>query len=409
MDRTVQSEIHHRNVHATGMLLRAVYVSHSPDDRAGAELALLELVQGIVESGAMDVHVVVPADGPLRRRLTAFGVQTSVIPELTWTDIRWIDRQRWFRFRCLGYVLRRARSVLRLARLLRELRCDVVVSNTSTVIAPALAAQIARVPHVWYVHEFGVSDHAIEYDVGYERSMNLVGKLSRQVVVPSLAVGSALRTWIAPNQLRVISCAVEGLDPLRVSEDDGTWRLVLLGRKSPGKGQMEALEAVAILRSRGMPVRLRLVGGGDASYIATLHERARRLGLEPYVESIDHSADVARHYEWAHVVLMCSSAEAFGRVTVEAMKAGRPVIGARAAGTAELIRDGENGFLYEPGDVEGLASKVALVVSDPHRMAEVARNAQDWAFRHFSLDRYVREFASVLYEAVGITRAESIA
>lgn len=369
---------------------------------------MLELVEGVVASGAVDVHVVVPAEGPLRRRLTSLGLEAPVIPELGWTDIRWIDRRRWFRSRRVGYVLRRARSVLRLARLLRELRCDVVVSNTSTVIAPALAARIMRVPHVWYVHEFGVSDHAFQYDIGYERSMRLVGQLSRQVIVPSLAVSSALRKWIDPHRLRVVSCAVEGVHPLRASEDDGTWRLVLLGRKSHGKGQMDALEAVAILRGRGCPVRLRLVGGGDASYITTLHERTHRLGLEPYVEFVDHSPDVAEHYEWAHVVLMCSSAEAFGRVTVEAMKAGRPVIGARAAGTAELIRDGENGFLYEPGDVEGLASKVALVVSDPHRMAEVTRRAQDWAFRHFSLDRYVTEFTSVLYGAVSVSRSEPV-
>lgn len=375
-----------------------VYVSHSPVDSAGAELALIELVQGIAASGGIHLHVVVPAEGPLFRRLLAAGVSTSIISDLTWTDFP--STRSWPVTRLPKYVMRRIRSLIRMVGLLREFRCDVVVSNTSTVIIPALAAWIMRIPHVWYVHEFGREDHALRFDLGYERSMSLVGKLSDRVLVPSHAVSSALQQWIAEDQIRVVYCAVDGPLPLDPPAHDDTWRLVLVGRKSPGKGQLDAVNVVAWLRRRGQPVRLRLVGGGDADYIEVLRNRARGLGIQNYIEFVDHTPSVAPHYEWAHVALMCSRAEAFGRVTVEAMKFGRPVIGARAAGTAELIREGENGLMYEPGNVEDLGSKITQIASHPQRWADLTHSAQQWALELFSVERYVADFTDALKEAL---------
>lgn len=361
---------------------------------------MVELAKGIVESGAIELHAVVPSEGPLLSRLTSFGVTTSVIPHLTWTDFTSLRQHSPSLNTLLRYGAQRARSVGRLLRLLRRHRYDVVISNTNTIVTPALAAKLTRTPHVWYVQEFGEMDHGLHYDIGFERSMALIGKLSCRVLVPSEAVRSMLQQWIDPNQLRIVLYAVYGPEPLPDPRDDGTWRLALVGRKAPGKGQREALDAVAELRRMGHPARLRLVGGGDPSYVNTLRDHARMIDIEASVDFVGATAHVAEHYEWAQVVLMCSRAEAFGRVTVEAMKYGRPVVGARAAGTAALIRHGENGLLYDSGNAVDLASKVAQLMSDPERTATLTRRAQQWAQETFSLERYVDGFTTELREAV---------
>lgn len=381
-----------------GPVVKAVYVSHSPADSAGAELALIELVEGIIETASMELHLVVPAEGPLFRRLTSIGVPISVIPHLTWTDRPSGSRLASF----IRYAVQRGRSVCRIIALVRRLRCDVVVSNTSTVFTPAVAAKLMGVPHVWYVHEFGVKDHDLRYDLGFERSMSFIGKLSRMVLVPSRAVSSVLEEWVDPDKIKVIPCAVHGPSHLAPFEHDGEWRLVLVGRKSPGKGQTDAVDAVAALRRMGHPVRLRLVGGGEGRYVESLRERARRLDVDQYVEFVEPTPQVVDHYRWAQIVLMCSNAEAFGRVTVEAMKYGRPVVGADAAGTAELIRDGETGVLYRSGDAEDLAAKIVASMSDPERMAGIAHRGQEWAERSFSLPISVAAFTSILHEAMDV-------
>ena len=68
----------------------------------------------------------------------------------------------------------------------------------------------------------------------------------------------------------------------------------------------------------------------------------------------------------ADVLLMCSRYDAFGRVTVEAMKLGKPVIGAKSGGTTELISEGFNGLLYTSGDHMELTGKIRYMYDHPH-------------------------------------------
>ena len=97
---------------------------------------------------------------------------------------------------------------------------------------------------------------------------------------------------------------------------------------------------------------------------------------------------------------VCSRAEAFGRVTVEAMKCGVPVIGARAAGTAELIKDGQTGLLYQPGNVGDLADTIEKLISNGEMRARLAEAARRWAHETFSRARFARQFLALAHEAL---------
>jgi len=114
---------------------------------------------------------------------------------------------------------------------------------------------------------------------------------------------------------------------------------------------------------------------------------------------VAETAAVIDHYSWADLVVVCSRDEAFGRVTVEAMKAGKPVIGARSGGTAELIREGENGLLYTPGEVAELAGAIRRVAHDRILAGRLAECGRGWASETFTSDRYGELFALVLEES----------
>jgi CheY-like chemotaxis protein len=90
--------------------------------------------------------------------------------------------------------------------------------------------------------------------------------------------------------------------------------------------------------------------------------------------------------------------EAFGRVTVEAMKLGRAVVGARSGGTPEIIRDGFNGFLYAPGNARDLADKIEQIARDPDGARRMGERARRFATDMFSLERYGGEFMDLLRE-----------
>jgi glycosyltransferase involved in cell wall biosynthesis len=82
------------------------------------------------------------------------------------------------------------------------------------------------------------------------------------------------------------------------------------------------------------------------------------------------------------------------------MKCGLPVVGARTGGTVEVIRDGWNGLLYEPGDALDLAVRVEALIRDPRLADRLARTAQAWAQSKFTTKNYVDSFMDVASEVV---------
>ncbi|MHB1836470.1 MAG: glycosyltransferase, partial [Solirubrobacteraceae bacterium] len=118
------------------------------------------------------------------------------------------------------------------------------------------------------------------------------------------------------------------------------------------------------------------------------------------VRLLPHRADPARTVADADVVLMCSQSEALGRVTVEAMKLGRPVTGAAGGATPELVRHGFNGFLYRPGDPDDLARWLSVCAQDRGSLGAMGERGRSWARETFNRERYGAELEAALASAL---------
>jgi glycosyltransferase involved in cell wall biosynthesis len=134
------------------------------------------------------------------------------------------------------------------------------------------------------------------------------------------------------------------------------------------------LEAWRLAAPRVPDAELRIVGKGPrAGLVAELVDElpgqtAWRLSLT--------TEEVARALDDATVLVLPSRSEGMGRVIVEALCRGRPVIGSRVGGIRDLVRDGENGILVEPGDPHALADALVRVLGDrgvAERLAAAAR------------------------------------
>jgi glycosyltransferase involved in cell wall biosynthesis len=98
----------------------------------------------------------------------------------------------------------------------------------------------------------------------------------------------------------------------------------------------------------------------------------------------------------ADVLLLCSRCEAFARVVVEAMKAGKPVVGTRSGGTVEQIQEGFNGFLYNPRDYKELAAKIKYLHDHPEEARKMGETGRRWAMRTFTREQYREKLAEIL-------------
>lgn len=380
--------------------MKIAIVSHSAA-LGGAELVLLELVTGLIARG-VSVHVVLPGEGPLTGRLENAGARTWTVGYEWWAALRGSGSDA---ARRSG---RNIVAVLSILALLRRLGPDVVLTNTLTIPSAAVAAKMLRIPHVWYLHEFGQKDHGLRFDLGLRWSVRLVNWLSARIIVNSHAVFDEFSRHVPSGKLRLAYCGVEVPDGLTRCPDlpERPFRLVLVGLKAASKGQEDAIRAIGLLRERGRDVRLTLVGPGSPEYVLRLGELTREIRADDAIDFVAFTEDRHRYVQQAHVALMCSRAEAFGRVTVEAMKLGLPVIGSNRGGTRELVRDEETGLLYSPGDPSGLADRIDRLYRDRELRERLGRNAQAWARATFSVARHTTEVMEVLAEVTSAdTRA----
>jgi glycosyltransferase involved in cell wall biosynthesis len=173
----------------------------------------------------------------------------------------------------------------------------------------------------------------------------------------------------------------------------------MVARRRRSKGQQDAIAAVGRLARAGVDVELELVGAADPDFDAELRRIATDSGAGERVRFIDPHPGHLAHLARADMALTCSRSEAFGRSTVEAMKYGKPVIGAAAGGTEELVHREWNGLLYAPGDVAGLARCIERLADDRPAAQAMGERGRAWALRTFNGDIFATEledaFASV--------------
>lgn len=173
----------------------------------------------------------------------------------------------------------------------------------------------------------------------------------------------------------------------------------VVGNIQEWKGQAVFVEAMARVHAAVPAARGLIIGGvhrAGAAYQERLEQRLRELRLTEVVRVTGFRTDIADVMNALDVVAHTSvRAEPFGRVILEGMLLGKPVVATAAGGVPELIRDGETGYLTPPGDADALADRLIPLLQDASRRAAMGRQAQAWARDRFSLERHVEAMSTI--------------
>ncbi len=172
----------------------------------------------------------------------------------------------------------------------------------------------------------------------------------------------------------------------------------IVGHVQGWKGQLLVAEAVARARRQVPDLRCLIVGGVHrlgAEYAERLKERVAAPDLAGHVVLTGARRDVAACMDAMDVVIHASDREPFGRVLLEAMAAGRPVIAPREGGPLEIVVDGVTGLLVPPRDPDSLAAALVSLLGNPARRAAMARAARARASTVFDIDQHARAVEGV--------------
>ena len=136
----------------------------------------------------------------------------------------------------------------------------------------------------------------------------------------------------------------------------------------------DVLQAVRRLREQGVDAVLCMVGDGPDR--DSVEARAHELGIVRDSLFLGYQAEVADYYAAFDALILPSANEGTPVSAIEALAAGRPVVATRVGGVPDVVRDGVDGFLVEPGDVDGMAERLSQLAADAslrHRMGEAGR------------------------------------
>ncbi len=356
--------------------MKIVFVSHS-SGLMGAERSLLALVSEAAKVRGHRVTVLTPSFGPLCDQLAGSGAEVVVLATRLWMGHRHNPIVGGLR------MAQAAASVARYRRYLRQSRPDVVVTNSAVIPAGALAAALIGVRHIWIVRESLLTNPSLRCAMPRRAVARSISALAHRVVAISEYVASQLLT-AAPGllgRIEIIPPAVELPGPVAGHTGRALRRLILVGQACDEKGQRDAIEAVASCAEEGQRFELKLVGVGHDKAAQELARYAQSRGVGELVQFVGWANDPRHFYEWADATLMLSRNEAYGRVTVESLLSGTPIIGYRAGATSEILASG-GGLLIEP-DAAALAKEMRLLASDPglfgRLRAEASRRGHELA------------------------------
>ncbi len=357
------------------MSLRVLYITNEDRQIGGSSLSLETLLSCVGD--AVEPILLFREAGPVRDRFEALGYRCLVVPYYRASfQAKGLSRVlRW-----LPHFFARAFTQRRCVRRVRRQvgKVDLVHSNSATVdIGPRIARALG-VPHVWHIREYP--------DTGLGLRFFPSARAWRRKLLSSDAVVAITPGLLGHLGLTAALCIPDAVLPAAAAVlvlPKAPEVVFLAGTLAPHKRPNEAIEIFA-RAALPEPYKLVLAGEVEDGYRRKLLALAEALGASERVEFRPFTADVRALLSRAAAVLVCTAYEGMGRVAVEALFYGCPVIARGSGGSRDVLAEGLHGSLYDTP--EQAAAALRAVVSD-FPEAQV-RAAADYAAATFSTDSY---------------------
>jgi glycosyltransferase involved in cell wall biosynthesis len=369
----------------------------------GAELCLADLAEFCRDRSA----VLLFQDGPFAGLLRAKNVPV-IIATLPQVAVRVNKSAGVSAYLCavpaIGLLIYRAMKSAK--------DFELLYANTAkALVVAAMLAFLLRKKFCFHLHDIVNSDH---FSAINRRLIVTLANRAQAVVANSQATAEAYKSAGGKNRrIRVVHNGFKPFDfrsgsstrptGTRCGTEAGNSPVVgLFGRITPWKGQHVFIKALVELPDvRGLIVGDALFTREDRSYAQELRDLVAHLRIADRIHFTGFCPDILPLLLSVDVVAHCStSPEPFGRVIVEAMLAGRPVIATRAGGAMEIVSDNQTGLLVEPGDSHALAAAIQRLLENREFAAEMGRAAKRDAEQRFRLDRILQEWNECIEEVI---------
>lgn len=377
--------------------LKVVFVVTTVDGY-GADKSILNNIIFLKRIGKIVPFVIIPKHGQIEKDLIREEIDYSIIKYNSWTKgpkyKKFPKLKRWSK-KTVNYLLA---YYTYLKHYNRIAGFDLVHTNTLTTFYGIFLSSILQVKHIMHIREIPFEQFHFEYEFPEEEVLELVAKSSSKVLCNSNYTLNYFSSRIDPVKLKLVPNPIfDTVDVLKRGCEAKTFKkmkFIIAGRYEGSKNQIDALEAVKILVEEGyVNFELHLFGNGPL--LDSYKEFIINNNLLSFVFLNDYKKDLAKELCWFDVGLMCSRYEAFGRVAIEYMINGLPVIGNNTGNSPFLIKEDVNGLLYEFKNSKDLSQKMKYMITNPVKHKKMSKGAMEYVSDEFSFHRsseiFIRE------------------
>jgi len=387
-------------------------------------MSTLGLIASLERLGVRSCAVCHAAGSPSERKRLADAVHGEVV----FTPLYWWNQKT--RHALALRPLLEARQILRTGWALRStwqvrraaMRWGAELIHSNTIVTPegGMAAGQLGLPHVWHVRELIGPGKPYRFAREGRAFGDYVARHASKLIANSNVTAGLIAGWLPRDLLEVVW---NGID---VSQFDAARTAVAARAAAPGPGARPRLVVamVAGLTARwkkhavfveaalrvdpSLPVEFRIYGqdpseGGTrpgGAYIDDLHARIAKANAKARFHWPGYVADPRQVMADVDLLVHSADHESFGRVIVEAMSAGLPVVGVNGGGVAEIVVHGKTGLLVAPDDSAAMAVAIEELVREPARRSAFGAAGRARAEDTYSLEACARGVLAVYESAM---------
>jgi glycosyltransferase involved in cell wall biosynthesis len=364
----------------------------------GAELCLLDIASAYLDRCLVCLF----SDGSFRTMLDREQIPVKMLATVIEvqkdsTAIQGLSSMR--------KLLTLAIAVARISR-----QYDLIYANTQkALVVGALASVLSRRPLVFHLHDILSLEHFSR--TNQRIAVTLANRFAAAVIANSQASQSAFIA--AGGQAKLTQVVYNGFNlagyrnvasqrqSLRQALEFSDRHFVVghFSRLAPWKGQHVLIEALTHCPGSVQAIFVGDALFGERDYVTQLQQQVKDLHLEHRVRFVGFRSDVAELMAACDLVAHTSTApEPFGRVIVEAMLSGTPIVAAAAGGAMELVEDGVTGWLVTPDEPLQLAKIIQQCYERPALAEQIATTAQTAANQRFDREEIATQIDRILLD-----------
>jgi len=375
-------------------MLKVVMLGPYPTDeqftRGGVQKVVHNLVEGFKGREDIELHIVALSDVTEDRVLQSGN-----------TQVHYLKRQKRF---CLPTF--NIYNILKARREIKRIAPDLIhcqQSGVESFIASGLGIPTIVTLHA-VIHREAKVYPGLRSRLSYAQTDWLSKVSFRQIshyipsspyVLQEVSLPAGSRWVVIENPVEEAFFAVQNRE---VAD-----RLLFAGTISPRKGVTDLIQAIRIIKEKGIPVTLHLAGAVRSQEYydralqliqeSALQETVRFLGLVP-------EGDLLREFSEAVVIVLPSYEETAPLTIQQAMAAGKPVVASKVGGIPYLVEDGVNGYLVEAGDVAGLADKLVDLLNNDDKRREMGASARQKAIERFQIAKTISKTVEIYHQVI---------